>query len=214
MDLQKDRKNIESIEENLEWEIEDLLNQYLKKENEKHWDSHLLKLKNKKNLLLLRPKYFFSKSSYLLSNEQFAHYYTILDLPDISFINKIIFLPKFIETQRYFLTNLYLMKEKIFIFYLTPIRFLYSAINKNIEFYKNIYFAKEMGKERIVLQERFNTKFQNLFYILDLVQKNNKDFNTNVIKFIEEKEKLNFYEAEEMRKIHDFFLFQHPLNKI
>ncbi|GIX41890.1 MAG: hypothetical protein KatS3mg129_1623 [Leptospiraceae bacterium] len=197
----------------IEWEIEELINKYLSPENEKYWDSHLLKLKNKKNIYILRPKYFMNKSPFLFTNEQFAHYYSLLDLPDISFIEKIIFLPKFIEIDHYFLTNLYIIENHTLIFYLSPLRLYFSSLPVS-EIYKEIQFAKEIAKERIVLEEKFFTKFQNLFYMLELINQKNLQQNTKFYKFIEDKENVSYLELEEMRKINDFFLLRHPLSKI
>jgi len=188
--------------EQIEQEIEELLEEYLDTKNQKHWDSQLLKLKNKKNLSLIRPKLFLDKNPYLFSPEQFAHYYSILSLPDISFIDKIVFLPKFIETEHYFLTNLYIKKYKIFL----------SSLSLN-EIYKKNRIIQDLSMDRIVLKEKYSTKFQNLFYVLELLNRQDFSSNINFYKFIEEKQKLNYKELEDMRLIHDFFLLKHPLNK-
>jgi hypothetical protein len=196
----------------IEGEIEVLLEEYLDTKNQKYWDSQVLKLKNKKNLSLIRPKLFLDKNPYLFSPEQFAHYYSILSLPDISFIDKIVFLPKFIETEHYFLTNLYIKKYKIFLFYLAPIKIFLSSLSLN-EIYKKNRIIQDLSMDRIVLKEKYSTKFQNLFYVLELLNRQDFSSNINFYKFIEEKQKLNYKELEDMRLIHDFFLLKHPLNK-
>ena len=198
--------------EQIEREIEEFLEEYLDTKNDQYWDIQILKLKNKKNLSLIRPKYFLNKNPYHFSPEQFSHYCSILELPDISFIDKIVFLPKFIETEHYFLTNLYLKKNKTFLFYLAPIRIFFSSLSLN-EIYKQNKMILSLSIDRIVLKEKYTTKFQNLFYVLELLNRQDISSSINFYKFIEEKQKLNYKELEDMRLINDFFLLKHPINK-
>jgi hypothetical protein len=72
---------------------------------------------------------------------------------------------------------------------------------------------QDLSMDRIVLKEKYSTKFQNLFYVLELLNRQDFSSNINFYKFIEEKQKLNYKELEDMRLIHDFFLLKHPLNK-
>jgi len=98
------------------------------------------------------------------------------------------------------------------LFYLAPIKIFLSSLSLN-EIYKKNRIIQDLSMDRIVLKEKYSTKFQNLFYVLELLNRQDFSSNINFYKFIEEKQKLNYKELEDMRLIHDFFLLKHPLNK-
>ncbi len=196
----------------LEQEIEELFEKYLTQDI--YWETQIFKCPNRKNIKIKQPKYFSRKNPYLFTFQNLSHYFSIFELPDISFLDTIIMIPKFIESEHYFLNNLYLPKKNLLVFYLTPIKLYISHLSPQ-EIKKDINFNLMIAGERITWEDHFYTKFQNLFYTLNLIHQRKDLLQQNQIyKFIDSKDKLTEKEIQEMMDLHDFFLLKHPLNKI
>lgn len=196
----------------LELEVEELMESILI--NEIYWETHIFKCSNKKNIKIKQPKYFNKKNPYLFTFQSLSHYLSIFKLPDISFIDTILLIPEFVITENYFLNNLYLTEKKLLVFYLTPIKIYLSNLSIH-EIIKSININLMISKDRIVWEDHFYTKFQNLFYTLHILNEQIEFKKQNQIyKFVDSKDKLTDKEIEEMNDLHDFFLLKHPFNKI
>ncbi len=196
----------------LELEVEEVLENILN--NNIYWETHIFKCLNRKNIKIKQPKYYNKKNPYQFTFQSLSHYLTVFKLPDISFIETILLIPKFIATDNYFLNNLYLTEKKLLVFYLTPIKIYLSNLS-NDEVIKNINFNLMISQDRIIWKEHFYTKFQNLFYTLYILHEQIKFQKPNQIyKFVDSIDKLTNKEIQEMDDLHDFFVLKHPINKI
>lgn len=195
----------------IEEEIEMLYDYYFSQDF--YWETQIYKCPNRKNIKIKYPKYYHKKNAYLFTYESLCHYLSIFELPDISFLEIIVLIPKFIAIENYFLNNLYIAKKQLLTFYLTPIR-LYLSRLPEIEIKKHSMLQSYLSMDRILWEEPYSTKFQNLFYTLSLINERREPINQQIYKFIDFTEKLTHQEILEMNKIHDFFLLKHPINQI
>lgn len=184
--------------EYLESEIEEHYLEFLENLNTSIWQKELFKVRK-------QSVYFYflkmiKNSPYYFLPEQILNLLTLHRVDSISPVEHIILLPRFVETKKYFLTNIYLLEENILIFYLAP-KYIFSTILSS-SFDENLPLAEERG----VLYGKTTTRLENLFSTISIFHHHNGHAN-NMIKFLYPKDILDAKEIMEMKELDAFYDF-------